>query len=137
MLLLIEPLEDLLAPLHLLLGIIEEIHLESPVFSLLVHLGRHLPVVKRGLFKPHEYGLVNHLEVSKACCELLADKVLLQLMVIFQTQRMMISFLPPMVKSFFELALEPPYDSEKGTVELLDMGGIVCLICLPVLVLSP
>ena len=97
MLLLIEPLEDLLAPLHLLLGIIEEIHLESPVFSLLLDLGGHLPGVKRGLLKPHEYGLVNHLKISKACCELLADEALLQLMVIFQTQRMMVSFLPPVV----------------------------------------
>jgi hypothetical protein len=53
--------------------------------------------VERGLFEPHEYGLVNHLKISKACCELLADEVLLQLMVIFQTQRMMVSFLPPVV----------------------------------------
>jgi hypothetical protein len=49
-------------------------------------------------------------------------------MVIFQTQRMMVGFLPPIVKHIFQLALEPPYDSEKGTVELLDLDGIVCLI---------
>ena len=41
---------------------------------------------------------------------------------------MMVSFLPPMVKDIFQLALEPSYDSEKGTVELLDLGRIVCLI---------
>jgi len=53
--------------------------------------------------------------------------MLLQLMIIFQTQRMMVSLLPPMVKHIFKLALEPSYDSEKRTVELLDLGGIVCL----------
>ena len=62
--LLIESLEDLLASLHLLFGIIEEIHLEPPVFSLLLDLRGHLPVVKRSLLEPHEHRLVNGLKVS-------------------------------------------------------------------------
>jgi hypothetical protein len=64
MFLLIESLENLLAFLHLLLGIIKEIHLETPVFSLFLDLCGHLPVVKRRLFEPHEYGLVYGLKVS-------------------------------------------------------------------------
>lgn len=64
MFLLIESLEDLLAPLHFLFGIIEEIHLKPPVFSLFLDLGGHLPVVKRRLLEPHEYRLVNGLKIS-------------------------------------------------------------------------
>jgi len=64
MFLLIESLEDLLAPLHLLLGIIEKVHLKPPVFCLFLDLCGHLPVVERSLFEPHEYGLDNGLKVS-------------------------------------------------------------------------
>ncbi len=64
MFLLIESLENLLAPLHLLLGIIEKVHLKPPVFSLFLDLCGHLPVVERSLFEPHEYRLVDGLKVS-------------------------------------------------------------------------
>lgn len=41
---------------------------------------------------------------------------------------MMFSFPPPMVKHIFYLALKPPYDSDKGTVELLDLGGMIRMV---------
>lgn len=101
MLLLIQPLQDLLTSLHLLLGVIQEIHLKSSVFGFLIDLSSHLPIVEGALLKSEDGCLVDGLQISKTGCQLLANKMILQLLAVLHTQSVVFSFPPPVIKHIF------------------------------------
>lgn len=74
--LLVQLLKNLLAFLNLLFGIIQEVHLKSPVFCLFLDLSYHFPVMKRTLLESKYHWFVYCLEVSQACSQFFADKML-------------------------------------------------------------